>query len=103
MLAGGAGTAVTWVYFVFTLLWYLTIVNSFNFSDNMNGLMSGLAVIALSAAVVYLGSQVSLRTMTIAALLEKAASLAERRASSSAWDGASASARLCLTTALSAS
>lgn len=57
------------VYFVFLLLWYLTIVNSFNFSDNMNGLMSGLSVIAFSASVIYLGSLQSLRTMTVASLL----------------------------------
>ncbi len=64
------GAAVReWVYFIFTLLWYLTIVNSFNFSDNMNGLMSGLSVIAFSASVIYLGSLHSLRTMTVASLL----------------------------------
>lgn len=58
-----------WAYQVFFLLWYLTIVNSFNFSDNMNGLMSGLSVIAFAASVVYLGNLDSLRTLLIAVVL----------------------------------
>ena len=69
ILFSGGGTGLQWVYFVFLLLWYLTIVNSFNFSDNMNGLMGGLAVIAFAASVVYLGSQESLRSMIVASLL----------------------------------
>ncbi len=63
------GSVPQWLYAFFLLLWFLTIVNSFNFSDNMNGLMSGLCVIAFSASVVYLGSQESLRSMLVAALL----------------------------------
>jgi UDP-GlcNAc:undecaprenyl-phosphate GlcNAc-1-phosphate transferase len=58
-----------WVYQVFFLCWYLTIVNSFNFSDNMNGLMAGLSVIAFAASLVYLGTQLSLRSMMVAVLL----------------------------------
>jgi UDP-GlcNAc:undecaprenyl-phosphate GlcNAc-1-phosphate transferase len=58
-----------WLYQLFFLGWYLTIVNSFNFSDNMNGLMSGLSVIAFGASVVYLGSEGSLRSLVIAVVL----------------------------------
>jgi UDP-GlcNAc:undecaprenyl-phosphate/decaprenyl-phosphate GlcNAc-1-phosphate transferase len=58
-----------WLYQLFFLGWYLTIVNSFNFSDNMNGLMSGLSIIAFGASVVYLGSEGSLRSLVIAVVL----------------------------------
>jgi UDP-GlcNAc:undecaprenyl-phosphate GlcNAc-1-phosphate transferase len=58
-----------WLYQLFFLCWYLAIVNSFNFSDNMNGLMSGLSVIALAAAIFYLQSQESSRTMMVAVML----------------------------------
>lgn len=58
-----------WFYQLFFLCWYLSIVNSFNFSDNMNGLMSGLSVIALAAAIFYLQSQASSRTMMVAVIL----------------------------------
>ncbi len=50
----GEGTAKDYVYLLFFLLWLLTTINSFNFSDNTNGLMSGLAVIAILTSVVYL-------------------------------------------------
>jgi UDP-GlcNAc:undecaprenyl-phosphate GlcNAc-1-phosphate transferase len=63
------GPIQEWLYQLFFLGWYLTIVNSFNFSDNMNGLMSGLSIIAFSASLVYLGSVDSLRSMLIAVLL----------------------------------
>jgi UDP-GlcNAc:undecaprenyl-phosphate GlcNAc-1-phosphate transferase len=63
------GPPKDWLYQLFFLCWYLTIVNSFNFSDNMNGLMSGLSVIAFAASLVYLGTQVSLRSLTVAVLL----------------------------------
>jgi UDP-GlcNAc:undecaprenyl-phosphate GlcNAc-1-phosphate transferase len=63
------GRPQDWLYQLFLLLWYLTIVNSFNFSDNMNGLMAGLSVIAFLASIVYLGSTNSLRSMVIAVLL----------------------------------
>lgn len=58
-----------WFYQLFFLCWYLTIVNSFNFSDNMNGLMSGLSVIALTAAFFYLRNSASARTMLVAVIL----------------------------------
>lgn len=63
------GPAAEWLYMLFFLGWYLTIVNSFNFSDNMNGLMAGLSVIAFAASLVYLGTQESLRSLLIAVLL----------------------------------
>ncbi len=58
-----------WFYILFSLGWYLTIVNSFNFSDNMNGLMAGLSIIAFAASVVYLGSKDSLRSMIVSTVL----------------------------------
>jgi UDP-GlcNAc:undecaprenyl-phosphate GlcNAc-1-phosphate transferase len=63
------GALKEWLYLLFSLGWYLTIVNSFNFSDNMNGLMSGLSIIAFAASVVYLGSRDSLRSMIVATVL----------------------------------
>jgi len=63
------GSLGDWLYWVFFLCWFLTIVNSFNFSDNMNGLMSGLSVIAFLASLVYLGSGNNVRTLLIAVLL----------------------------------
>ncbi len=51
----GEGDAGDYIYLLFFLLWLLTTINSFNFSDNTNGLMSGLAVIAILTSVVYLG------------------------------------------------
>jgi UDP-GlcNAc:undecaprenyl-phosphate GlcNAc-1-phosphate transferase len=68
-LAQENGSVNEWLYQLFFLCWYLTIVNSFNFSDNMNGLMSGLSVIAFMASLVYLGSENSLRSLVIAVLL----------------------------------
>jgi UDP-GlcNAc:undecaprenyl-phosphate GlcNAc-1-phosphate transferase len=58
-----------WLYQLAFLCWYLTIVNSFNFSDNMNGLMPGLSIIAFAAALVYLGNQQSLRSLVVALVL----------------------------------
>ena len=43
-----------YVYLLFFLLWLLTTINSFNYSDNINGLMSGLAVIVILLSIVYL-------------------------------------------------
>lgn len=68
-LALQGGAAAEWLYMLFLLGWYLTIVNSFNFSDNMNGLMAGLSVIAFAASLIYLGTQDSLRSLLIAVLL----------------------------------
>lgn len=58
-----------YLYQLFFLGWYLTIVNSFNFSDNMNGLMSGLSVIAFCAAILYLQTTTSVRSMMMAVIL----------------------------------
>ncbi|MGQ0552197.1 MAG: glycosyltransferase family 4 protein [Planctomycetota bacterium] len=63
------GPIEAWIYQLFFLCWYLTIINSFNFSDNMNGLMAGLSVIAFSASLFYLGHQYSVRSLSFAALL----------------------------------
>jgi len=61
-----------WLYQLFFLGWYLTIVNSFNFSDNMNGLMSGLSVVSFTAAILYLSNIDSTRSMMVAVLLSAA-------------------------------
>lgn len=45
----------SYLYTIFFILWLLTSINSFNYSDNINGLMSGLAVISLLTSIVYLG------------------------------------------------
>lgn len=39
--------------YALTLLWILTLINAFNFSDGMNGLCAGLAVISATAVAVY--------------------------------------------------
>jgi UDP-GlcNAc:undecaprenyl-phosphate GlcNAc-1-phosphate transferase len=50
----GNGHLRDYAYLFFFLLWLLTTINSFNYSDNINGLMSGLAVIGILASIVYL-------------------------------------------------
>ena len=45
----------SYLYALFFILWMLTSINSFNYSDNINGLMGGLAVISLLTSIVYLG------------------------------------------------
>lgn len=52
----GGVTFADYVYLLIFMGWMLTTINSFNFSDNINGLSSGLAVISLLIAMVYLGS-----------------------------------------------
>ena len=39
--------------YALTLLWILTLINAFNFSDGMNGLCAGLAVISATAVAIY--------------------------------------------------
>jgi UDP-GlcNAc:undecaprenyl-phosphate GlcNAc-1-phosphate transferase len=68
-LLDGGGSVAGWLYQLFFLGWYLTIINSFNFSDNMNGLMSGLSVIAFTAAILYLQNAESTRSMMVAVIL----------------------------------
>lgn len=42
----GAWTASPWVYAPLTLIWYVGIINAFNLIDGLDGLSSGLAIIA---------------------------------------------------------
>ena len=58
-----------YVYLAILMGWMLTVINSFNFSDNMNGLSSGLAVIAILTSMVYLGSQVNTRFLVLGFIL----------------------------------
>jgi UDP-GlcNAc:undecaprenyl-phosphate/decaprenyl-phosphate GlcNAc-1-phosphate transferase len=50
-IVAGAGVRVTlfvpnlWFSYAVTILWILTVLNAFNFMDNMNGLCSGLGAI----------------------------------------------------------
>lgn len=39
--------------YALTILWILTLINAFNFSDGMNGLCAGLAVISATAVAIY--------------------------------------------------
>ena len=41
------------INYAVTLLWILTLINAFNFSDGMNGLCAGLAVISTVAVAIY--------------------------------------------------
>lgn len=41
------------INYAVTILWLLTLINAFNFSDGMNGLCAGLAVISATAVAVY--------------------------------------------------
>lgn len=51
VLVAATGTRITlfvhsiWFSYAITILWILTLVNAFNFMDNMNGLCAGLGVI----------------------------------------------------------
>jgi UDP-GlcNAc:undecaprenyl-phosphate GlcNAc-1-phosphate transferase len=51
LVVAGAGVRITlfvpslWFHYGITLLWILTVVNAFNFMDNMDGLCTGLGVI----------------------------------------------------------
>lgn len=51
-IVAGTGTRITLFIpnptfsYVITFLWFLTLVNAFNFNDNMNGLCSGLGAIS---------------------------------------------------------
>lgn len=52
LLVASAGVRITlfidnlWIAYAITILWMLTLVNTFNFMDNMNGLSAGLGAIA---------------------------------------------------------
>lgn len=58
-----------YIYLFILMGWMLTVINSFNFSDNINGLSSGLAVIAMLTALIYLGSQVNTRHVLLGLIL----------------------------------
>jgi len=70
-LVAGAGVRVTLFVpnaafnFAITVLWILTVTNAFNFSDNMNGLCAGLALIAAAWLGILTMSQ---RDIVVAAL-----------------------------------
>jgi UDP-GlcNAc:undecaprenyl-phosphate GlcNAc-1-phosphate transferase len=68
---------VPWVSWVLTVLWMLVLVNSFNFLDNMDGLSSGIALIAASLfAAVMLTATGEPRWLVGGVLLVLAGSLA---------------------------
>ncbi len=58
-----------YIYLIIFMGWILTVINAFNFSDNMNGLSTGLAVIAVLTSMVYLGSQVNTRFIILGFIL----------------------------------
>jgi len=58
-----------YIYLIVLMGWMLTVINSFNFSDNINGLSSGLAIIALLTAMVYLDAQVNTRFIVLGLIL----------------------------------
>lgn len=51
LLVAASGARITlfvpygWFHYAITILWILTVINAFNFMDNMNGLCTGLGVI----------------------------------------------------------
>ena len=51
LVVAAAGVRITlfvpslWFHYAITILWILTVVNAFNFMDNMNGLCAGLGLI----------------------------------------------------------
>jgi UDP-GlcNAc:undecaprenyl-phosphate GlcNAc-1-phosphate transferase len=57
------------IYLLILMGWMLTVINSFNFSDNINGLSSGLAVITLLVAMVYLGGQMNTRFIILGLIM----------------------------------
>lgn len=50
-LSWGAWTASPWVYVPLTLVWYIGVINAFNLIDGLDGLSSGLAIIATAGLV----------------------------------------------------
>lgn len=81
VLGGGIHATVfvplPWVGSGLTILWILVLINSFNFLDNMDGLSSGIALIAaVLFAVVMLGMTSEPRWLVGGVLLVLAGSLA---------------------------
>lgn len=68
-LAAGGVPFADYIYLLILMGWLLTVINSFNFSDNINGLSSGLAVIALLISMVYLGSEFNIRFIVLGFIL----------------------------------
>jgi UDP-GlcNAc:undecaprenyl-phosphate GlcNAc-1-phosphate transferase len=68
LISGGVPFA-DYIYLLVAMGWMLTVINSFNFSDNINGLSTGLAVIAVLTAIIYLGSQVNTRHVLLGLIL----------------------------------
>ena len=58
-IVAGTGTRITLFIpnaafsYVITFLWFLTLVNAFNFNDNMNGLCSGLGAISATLFAIH--------------------------------------------------
>ena len=77
--AGVQATAflgVRWLEFVISVLWLIVLINSFNFLDNMDGLSSGIALIAsLIFAAIMLTSLSEPRWLVAGVLLVLAGSL----------------------------
>jgi len=77
--AGVQATAflgVPWLEFVISVLWLIVLINSFNFLDNMDGLSSGIALIAsLIFAAIMLTSLSEPRWLVAGVLLVLAGSL----------------------------
>lgn len=68
---------VPWIGAILTVLWFLVLINAFNFLDNMDGLSAGVALIAaLLFADVMLSSAVGPRWLVGGLLLVIAGSLA---------------------------
>jgi UDP-GlcNAc:undecaprenyl-phosphate GlcNAc-1-phosphate transferase len=81
LVAGGVHATIfapqPWIGYVVSVLWILVLVNSFNFLDNMDGLSSGIALIAsLVLAVVMLTSTSEPHWLVAGVLLVLAGSLA---------------------------
>jgi UDP-GlcNAc:undecaprenyl-phosphate GlcNAc-1-phosphate transferase len=61
LLVAAAGARITlfvphpWFSYAVTLLWMLTVINAFNFMDNMNGLCAGLGAIGAGSFAIISG------------------------------------------------
>ncbi len=81
LVAGGIRATLfvqaPWVGMIVTAVWILVLINAFNFLDNMDGLSSGIALIAASLfAAVMLGMTSEPRWLVAGVLLILAGSLA---------------------------
>lgn len=63
-LSWGAWTASPWVYVPLTVAWYIGVINAFNLIDGLDGLSSGLALIAtIGLTGIFLVTDVSIIPM----------------------------------------